>query len=160
MYRVHQNEVEVLLGHPGGPFFARKDRGSWTIPKGLTEGSESSFEAACREFREETGLEPEVLPPSEADFVTLGEITLRGGKKVEAWAFEGDCEPESLAGNTFEMEWPPRSGRRQSFPEIDRFAYFELAEAADFLSSAQRPFLERLAEVLLTRAASTTRTRR
>ena len=137
----------MLLGHPGGPFFRRKDHGAWTVPKGLLEGSEEELAGARREFEEETGLVVEAR-----DFIDLGEIALRSGKKVRAWAFEGDCDPTSLESNLFEIEWPPRSGRRQSFPEIDRFAFFDPEEAAERLHPAQTPFLERLLRSLLTRS--------
>lgn len=146
MYRVvpDRGYLEVLLGHPGGPYFRRRDLGAWGVPKGLIEAHEPALDAARREFLEETGLEPRALPASEADYLALGDVTLRSGKRVSAWAFRGTCEPDTLESNEFELEWPPRSGRRQRFPEIDRFAFFELAEAADRIAPAQRPLLTRL----------------
>lgn len=149
MYRVAGDEVEVLLGHPGGPYFARKDRGSWTVPKGLVDPQEPELEAARREFREETGLGADGLPSAGDDYLDLGEVRLAGGKRVRAWAFEGDCDPETLESNPFEIEWPPRSGRRAQFPEIDRYEFLALDLAADAIAPAQRPFLERLASALL-----------
>ncbi len=144
MYRQRAAGIEVLLGHPGGPFFSRRDDGCWSLPKGYVEDGESPFAGARREFAEETGLGTATLPTDEAATIDLGEASLAGGKRVRAWAFEGDCDPDALASNTFEVEWPPSSGRRQSFPEIDRFGFFDLAAAATKLGSGQQPFLERL----------------
>lgn len=142
MYR-RRDGLEVLLAHPGGPFFARRDEGAWTIPKGLVEAGEGALAAAVREFREEIGLDPGTGP-----FHPLGEVVQRGGKRVAAWAFEGDCpEPFTLTSNTFELEWPPRSGRRQRYPEIDRAAFFGADEARRRLIAAQGPFIDRLLEL-------------
>lgn len=142
LYRQSENVTEVLLGHPGGPYFARKDLGSWTIPKGLVEGSEVDLEAARREFEEETGLS------SEGPYLDLGEVRYRGGKRLRAWAFRGDCEPATLESNAFEIEWPPRSGRRQSFPELDRFEFFAIDEAFERIHPVQSSLLEALMKAL------------
>ena len=131
--------VEVLLAHPGGPLFARKDDGAWTIPKGLVEDGEDMLAAARREFEEETGFRA-----SSGSFVPLGEIRQKSGKRVHAWAFVGDADPSHLKSNPFEMEWPPRSGRRQSFPEIDRVEWFSVERARAKLLEAQVELLERL----------------
>jgi predicted NUDIX family NTP pyrophosphohydrolase len=134
----------VLLVHPGGPFFRRRDEGSWSVPKGLVEEGEADHEAARRELEEETGL---VLPDS-AQLGDLGEVRQKGGKVVRAFSVEADFDLERLDSNTFEIEWPPRSGRRRSFPEIDRAAYYDLETAAHKILPAQAPFLERLARTL------------
>jgi predicted NUDIX family NTP pyrophosphohydrolase len=135
--------IEVLLAHPGGPFFAKKDEGHWTIPKGEYFDSEDPLEAAQREFAEETGLN------AAGPFIDLGEITQKGGKRVRAWAFAGECDPATLASNMFELEWPPRSGLVQAFPEVDRCEFFTLAEAARKIKPAQAPLLEMLRCMLL-----------
>ncbi|MEU9990893.1 NUDIX domain-containing protein [Streptomyces sp. NPDC007971] len=132
---------EVLLGHMGGPFFAKKDAGAWTVPKGEYEPDESAWDAARREFREELGL---AVPDGEA--VALGEITQAGGKNVTAWAIEADLDPEAIEPGTFTMEWPPRSGRTQEFPELDRVAWFGLDRARTVIVKAQAAFLDRLAQ--------------
>jgi predicted NUDIX family NTP pyrophosphohydrolase len=129
---------EFLLVHPGGPFFARKDDGAWSIPKGLVDPGEDLLLAAQREFYEETGFSP-----SASDYAALGEVVQKGGKRVHAFAFEGDWDPGTLRSNTFTLEWPPRSGRTREFPEVDRAAFFLLAEARRKLLPAQLPFLER-----------------
>jgi predicted NUDIX family NTP pyrophosphohydrolase len=134
--------VEVLLAHPGGPFWRGKDEGAWTIPKGEYEPPEEPLAAARREFMEETGFE--AAPP----FVPLGEVVQKGGKRISAWAFAGDCDPAQLRCNTFEIEWPPRSGRRQSYPEVDRIEWFELGEARRRIIPAQRTLLDRLEQAL------------
>lgn len=138
MYRWIDGELEVLLVHPGGPFFAKKDVGAWTIPKGECGVDEDSFAAACREFLEETGIQP-VEP-----FIELSEIKQSGGKRVKAWAFEGNCDPTTIFSNTFEMEWPPRSGKRQTFPEIDRGEWFRLEDARIRLLASQVPLVDEL----------------
>jgi predicted NUDIX family NTP pyrophosphohydrolase len=140
--RAADGNVEVLLAHPGGPFWARKDAGAWTIPKGEHDSSEEALAAAKREFAEETGFAP--LEP----FLALGSLKQRSGKWISIWAFESDCDPAALVSNTFEMEWPPRSGRQSSFREIDRAGWFRLDEAALKLSKGQVPFLARLADAL------------
>jgi len=133
--------VEVLLGHMGGPYWARKDVGAWTIPKGEVEPGEEPLDVARREFREEIGSP---VPPG--DITDLGEIRQAGGKTVRAWAVEGDLAASAIVSNTFELEWPPKSGRMQSFPEIDRAAWFDLATAAERIVVGQRTFLDRIAE--------------
>jgi predicted NUDIX family NTP pyrophosphohydrolase len=139
MYRhAADGALQVLLAHPGGPFWQAKDDGAWTLPKGEYTDGEAPLAAAQREFGEETGFA--VTPP----FLPLGEVTQRSGKRITAWAFAGECEPGELRCNTFEMEWPPRSGRRQSYPEIDRVQWFSLAEARRKIIPAQRALLERL----------------
>lgn len=134
--------MEVLLAHPGGPFFARKDAGVWSVPKG-NEPGEDPIAVARREFAEETGHAPPAGP-----MLDLGEVRQRGGKLVRAWAAEGDLDPASARSNTFELEWPPRSGRIQVFPEVDRVAWFQLAEARERINPAQAAFLDRLAASL------------
>jgi predicted NUDIX family NTP pyrophosphohydrolase len=143
MYRrIAGGDIEVLLAHPGGPFWKSKDAGAWSIPKGEYEEPEEPMKAALREWTEETGFE--ALPP----FLPLGEIRQKNGKHVTAWAFEGSCHPSQLVSNTFEMEWPPKSGRMQSFPEIDRVQWFGLEEARERINPAQAAFVERLAKLL------------
>jgi predicted NUDIX family NTP pyrophosphohydrolase len=133
----------VLLVHPGGPFWARKDAGAWSVPKGEHGDDEDPRECARREFEEETGT---ALPPGE--LAELGAVRLKSGKRVAAWAAEGDLDPEGITSNTFEMEWPPRSGRMQAFPEVDRAGWFGLDEAREKLNPAQAPFLDRLGEII------------
>ena len=147
LYRVvddgAEGRIEVLLGHMGGPFWARKDAGAWTIPKGEYEPDEDPLSAARREFEEETGVS---LPAS--DFLDLGEVHQSGGKMVRAWAVEGDLDPSTLKSNTFEMEWPPKSGQMVTVPELDRFEWFDLDAASLKIIVAQREFLDRLARQL------------
>src|SRR6478672_8431626 len=138
MFRKRNDALEVLLAHPGGPFFKKKDDGAWTIPKGEPAVGEELIEAAIREFAEETGFAP--TPP----FRALSPIRQKGGKMVHAWAFEGDCDPGSIVCNTVSIEWPPRSGRTVSFPEIDRADFFDLATARLKMNTAQAPFLDEL----------------
>jgi predicted NUDIX family NTP pyrophosphohydrolase len=142
LYRRNGNGVEVLLGHPGGPFWRNKDLGSWSIPKGLIAEGEKPLAAARREFTEETGHRPR------GKSLPLGEAKQPGGKLVQAWAVEGDWDAASLKSNMFEMEWPPRSGRRHSFPELDRAEWFDLAEAQAKILKGQAIFLTRLLEKL------------
>ncbi len=136
MYR-HLAALEVLLVHPGGPFWKKRDAGIWTIPKGLVEGDEDLFYTACREFTEETGLTPH--PP----FLELPEIR-QSSKRVKAWAFAGDCDPTQVRSNTFTMEWPPKSGKLQAFPEVDRADWFTVERARHYLLKAQLPLLTSL----------------
>ena len=144
MYRTSESgKLELLLVHPGGPFFRNKDDGAWTIPKGELEADEEPLETARREFAEETGL-----PVPETGYACLGEVQQKGGKRVLAWAFPGNADPDSMASNTFEIEWPPRSGRKQSFPEIDRAAFFNAETARIKLNPAQSAFVDRLEEKL------------
>jgi predicted NUDIX family NTP pyrophosphohydrolase len=142
MYRRTSGVLQVLLAHPGGPFWRNKGDGAWTLPKGEYEAPEEALAAARREFAEETGF------PAPGPFLPLGEVKQKSGKRVAAWAFSGDCEPGTLCSNSFEMEWPPKSGRRQSFPEIDRVQWFTLAEARIKILPAQRDFLDRLEAAL------------
>jgi predicted NUDIX family NTP pyrophosphohydrolase len=141
-YRRRAGRVEVLLAHPGGPFWAKKDAGAWTVPKGEFGEDEEPLAAARREFAEETGIEAEGEP------IALTPVRQRGGKTVHAWAFEGDCDPAAIRSNTFTMEWPPRSGRQQAFPEIDRAAWFAIEEARGRILPAQQPLLDELARIL------------
>jgi predicted NUDIX family NTP pyrophosphohydrolase len=143
LWRRHGERVEVLLAHQGGPFWVTKDHGHWTVPKGEIEPGEERVDVARREFAEETG---HAVP--DGPLVELGQVTQKSGKVVLAWAVEGDLDPATAFSNTYEVEWPPRSGRMQTFPEIDRVEWFDLDEAARRLKAAQVPFLERLAAAL------------
>ena len=133
--------LEVLLVHPGGPFWAKKDLGAWSIPKGEYEDGDDPLASALREFEEETGTR---LDPS--DPVELGTVVQRGGKRVSAWAVQGDLDPHSIRSNTFVMEWPPRSGAQREFPEVDRAGWFSIDEARAKLVPAQAELLDRLLE--------------
>jgi predicted NUDIX family NTP pyrophosphohydrolase len=135
--------VEVLLAHPGGPFFTRRDEGYWTIPKGEVDPGEELLDVARREFEEETGH-----PAPRGNPIELGSIVQKGGKVVHAWALEGDLDPAMAESNTFEMTWPPGSGRRQSFPEIDRVEWFDPAEARRRVKETQIPLIDRLEATL------------
>jgi predicted NUDIX family NTP pyrophosphohydrolase len=146
LYRNRDGSTEFLLVHPGGPYWTKRDEGAWSIPKGGIEEDEDSRAAALRELDEELGsgrpeLDAETL-------IDLGSIRQRAGKVVDAWAAEGDFDPDSLDSNTFEMEWPPRSGREVEFPEVDRADWFDLDEARRKLLPAQGEFLDRLLEYL------------
>lgn len=143
MYRVTPaGDLEVLLVHPGGPFFAGKDAGVWTIPKGMPDEGEELL-ACASEFREETGFDPGAGP-----FVPLGEVKQKGGKTVHAWAFAGDCDPAKLVSNTFRCQWPPRSGKWETFPEVDRAEFFTIDAAREKINPAQAVFLDRLRELI------------
>lgn len=142
LYRRRDESIEVFLVHPGGPFWAKKDRGAWSIPKGEYEDDEDPLAAARREFKEETGF------PAPADAIALGEVKQAGGKIVTAWAAPGDCDPAKLVSNSCEIEWPPRSGRKMEIPEVDRGAWFPIEEAHDWIFTSQQPFLERLKQKL------------
>ena len=133
-----RDDVEVLLAHPGGPFWAKKDDGVWTIPKGLVDPGDDILAAARREFAEETNL------VAEGELIALAPVNQKSGKTVHAWAFEADFDLACFASNTFEIEWLPKSGRRQSFPEIDRIAYFALPIAVTKILAYQRPLLAEL----------------
>lgn len=146
LFRRCSGEAEVLLGHPGGPFWSRRDEGAWSVPKGLCEPGEELLAAARRELREETGLDLAGEP--DAAFLALGTVRLPSGKIVHAWALERECEAATLRSNEIEVEWPPRSGRRLRVPEIDRFEYFDAATARRKIAPAQLPFLDRLREAL------------
>ncbi|KUN16962.1 DNA mismatch repair protein MutT [Streptomyces antibioticus] len=142
LFRRTEAGVEVLLGHMGGPFFARRDAGAWTVPKGeYVPDEEPAWEAARREFEEELGL-----APPDGDAVPLGEVRQSGGKLVTVWAIEADLDPATVVPGTFRMEWPPKSGREQEFPELDRVAWFPVARAREVIVAAQATFLDRLAE--------------
>jgi predicted NUDIX family NTP pyrophosphohydrolase len=141
LYRVVGDAHEVLLVHPGGPFWARRDAGAWSIPKGEYEEGEDPRACALREFREETGSE---LPGG--NLIDLGSVKQKGGKLVSAWAADGDVDADAVSSNTFTMEWPPRSGRTAEFPEIDRAGWFGIGAAREKIVSAQAEFLDRLLE--------------
>jgi predicted NUDIX family NTP pyrophosphohydrolase len=142
-------EIEVLLAHPGGPFFTTRDEGHWSIPKGEPDDGETDLlEVAKREFAEEVGSAPPPAGPDGAPPLSLGTIVQKGGKLVHAWAIEGDLDPANAVSNTFDMEWPPRSGRHQLFPEIDRVTWFTPPEARVRLKPTQIPFVDRLIEAL------------
>jgi predicted NUDIX family NTP pyrophosphohydrolase len=138
MYRRRASQVEVLLIHPGGPFWARKDEGAWSIPKGEIDAGEEPFHAAAREFREETGF------TVSGDPIPLEPITQAGGKIVHAWVVEGDCDPATIKSNTFSMEWPTHSGQWKTFPEADRAGWFDPEQARIKILKSQRPLLEQL----------------
>ncbi|MFF0225279.1 NUDIX domain-containing protein [Streptomyces sp. NPDC004629] len=142
VFRHAEDGLEVLLGHMGGPFFARRDAGAWTVPKGEYGADESAWDAARREFQEELGL-----PPPDGAALPLGEVRQAGGKVVTAWAVEGDLDPADVVPGTFRMEWPPRSGRPREFPELDRVAWFGLDRAGQLIVRAQAAFLDRLAQL-------------
>lgn len=142
-YRRTNGRLEVLLAHNGGPFFAKRDDGWWTIPKGLVEEGEDRFETAKREFTEELSL-----PPPQGNYIDIGTITQRNYKQVYAWAVEIDLDPSQARSNTFELEWPPRSGTTQTFPEIDKVQWFTVAQARAKMTDTQLPFIDRLLENL------------
>jgi predicted NUDIX family NTP pyrophosphohydrolase len=138
MYRMHDGDIQVLLAHPGGPFFAHRDEGAWTIPKGEMEPNEQAMDAAVREFTEETGAQ------ATGPFIPLAPITQKSGKRVHAWAFQAEWDPATLESNTVLLEWPPRSGEYREYPEVDRAEFFTLPVAAHKINPAQRPLLEEL----------------
>ena len=138
MYRLQNNQLQVFLVHPGGPFWRSKDLGAWTIPKGQLNQGEQPLDAAVREFHEETGFTPC------GRYRSLGQVKQKSGKIVHAWAFRGDSDPRAVRSNSFELEWPPKSGRTQSFPEIDRAEFFGMQQARQKILPAQLPFLEAL----------------
>ena len=138
MYRRRGKGPELLLVHPGGPFWAHRDEGAWSIPKGLYEADEAPFEAARREFQEETGF------PVEGDFIDLGELRLPSGKRLHVWAVEGDLDADKIHSNAFPLEWPRGSGRIIQVPEVDRGAWFSSEEARRKISPGQRSFIDRL----------------
>jgi len=143
MFRKTGDGIEVVLAHPGGPFFKNKDEGAWTIPKGEAAPGEDLLSRARIEFEEELGVE------ATGEFTPLGWVIQKGGKTVHAWAVEGDLPKDfECKSNTFEIEWPPRSGKMQSFPEVDRAGFFSLAEAARKIKPAQRDFLDRLEQLI------------
>jgi len=138
LYRRRGGALEVFLVHPGGPFWAKKDLGAWSLPKGEFELGEGALAAARREFTEETGF------PIEGEFRALQPLRQPSGKTIFAWAVEGDCDPAELCSNLFEMEWPPKSGKRREFPEVDRAAWFPIDEARERIIAGQAPFLDQL----------------
>lgn len=140
MYRDSRGCLEVFLVHPGGPFWAKKDLSAWSIPKGEFTADEEPLEAARREFEEETGISV----PAGGTFVPLTPIRQSGGKVVSAWAVEGDCDPSQIRSNTFSVEWPPRSGKKQEFPEVDRAEWFPLEVAREKILKGQLPMLDEL----------------
>jgi predicted NUDIX family NTP pyrophosphohydrolase len=142
MYRVGARGLEVLLVHPGGPFWKNRDAGAWSIPKGEHDEAEEPLDAAKRELAEETGLR------LEGAFVALDPVRQKSGKLVRAWAVEGDCDPRAIRSNTFSMEWPPRSGRTAEFPEVDRAEWFAVDEARRRILPAQAPLLDQLESLL------------
>ena len=149
LFRRRDRGLEVLLGHPGGPVFAKRDEGHWSIPKGEPDAPDVDLLAvARREFAEEVGREAPAAQPDGAPPIALDTIVQKGGKVVHAWAIEGDIDPAAAVSNEFEMEWPPRSGRRQRFPEIDRVAWFDPDEARRRVKPTQIPFIDRLVEML------------
>jgi predicted NUDIX family NTP pyrophosphohydrolase len=142
VYRRREGALEVFLVHPGGPFWAKKDLGAWTVPKGEYLEGERPLDAAIREFREESGFD------LEGEFVELGTVTQASGKVVSAWACPGELDAEKLISNSCEVEWPPHSGRKITVPEVDRGGWFSLEEAKRRILAAQQPFLERLKRLL------------
>lgn len=142
MYRFRDGKLQVLLVHPGGPFWKNKDDGAWTIPKGEAASSEELLATALREFTEETGLVPR--PP----YTPLSPVRQRAGKLVHAWAFEGDCDPSAIRSNTFELEWPPHSGKLVEFPEVDRAEFFDLAAARIKINPSQAKLLDELERLI------------
>ncbi len=142
MYRVRGSALQVFLVHPGGPLWAKKDLGSWSLPKGLIEPGEDPLDAALREVREETGFE--VSGP----FIPLPPVKVRSGKIVRAWAVEYDCDPKQMRSSTFSMEWPPRSGKRQNFPEVDRAEWFGIEQARKKILEGQLPLIAEVENML------------
>ncbi|ARS38354.1 NUDIX hydrolase [Sphingobacteriaceae bacterium GW460-11-11-14-LB5] len=138
LFRRKNQQVEFFLVHPGGPFFAKKDLGFWTVPKGELNESEEALTAAIREFKEETGQD------IAGNFIELAPIIQKGGKKVLCWALEGDLDPSTIVSNTFEIEWPPRSGKRQSFAEVDKAEWFTYSKAITYINEKQIALLDEL----------------
>ena len=142
VYRTRKNALEVLIVHPGGPFWAKKDQGAWSLPKGEFEG-EDGIAAAKREFQEELGQTPPV-----GTYQELGTVKNKSGKVIHAWTVEGELDVRDIKSNTFSLEWPPKSGKEQEFPEVDKAGWFKLEVASQKLNGAQAAFIERLAEML------------
>ncbi len=143
MYRRHNGELEIMLVHPGGPFWVKKDLGSWSIPKGEYTNEEDPLEVAKREFQEETSFK------AEGEFMALTPIKQPGGKLITIWAFEGDCDASKIKSNTFTMEWPPRSGKQQEFPEVDRAGWFIISVAKEKIIKGQTGFIDELYQITL-----------
>lgn len=144
LYRVSDGQLEVFLVHPGGPFFRNKDKGWWTVPKGELQDNEDAFDAALREFKEETGYLPH------GDFKVLKPVMQKGGKVVQCWAVSGELDPLGITCNTFTLEWPPKSGKIVDFPEVDKARWFTLTEAREFMNERQCGFLDELSILLAT----------
>lgn len=144
MFRKRDSALQVFLVHPGGPFWKNKDAGSWSIPKGEYSEGDDPLDAATREFYEETGF------AAQGEFVPLGQVRQSSGKVITAWALEGDCLPAAIRSNTFSIEWPPRSGQRQEFPEVDRADWFSMEDARTRIVKGQLGFLDRLMERIAT----------
>jgi predicted NUDIX family NTP pyrophosphohydrolase len=142
MYRMHSGTLEIFLVHPGGPFWTKKDLGAWSIPKGEIDADESPLEAALREFEEETGV------PVSGHYIPLTPVRLKSRKVIRAWAVEGDIDPSKIRSNTFTMEWPPHSGKKQDFPEIDRASWFNIEDAKRKINQGQAGLLEELEDIL------------
>jgi predicted NUDIX family NTP pyrophosphohydrolase len=143
LYKRKDRGLMVFLVHPGGPFFAKKDEGAWSVPKGELDEGEDALSAAQREFKEETGCN------AEGQFIMLSPITQKGGKIVRAWAVEGDCDADAIRSNTFELEWPPKSGRMREFPEVDRAGWFTVDEAKGKINPAQAALVDELVKTLI-----------
>ncbi|NJD29014.1 MAG: NUDIX domain-containing protein [Chloroflexi bacterium] len=149
LYRRREGGLEVLLAHPGGPYWQRKDDGAWSIPKGIADGEEDLAAVAAREFAEETSFELAAVAREPAgEPLALGSATLKSGKVVHAWAVEGDLDAAAAHSNTCEIEWPPRSGRMITIPEVDRLEWFDMTEARRRIHPGQAPLLDRLAEIM------------
>jgi predicted NUDIX family NTP pyrophosphohydrolase len=142
LYRFRDDQLQVFLIHPGGPFFSKKDIGNWSVPKGEFNSDENPLDAAKREFMEETGQ------PIDGKFIELEPVIQKAGKKVYAWAVEGDIDHENIVSNLFEMEWPPRSGEKQNFPEVDKAGWFDIGTAKIKINSAQVGFIEELIGII------------
>lgn len=145
LYRYRTRTLQVFLVHPGGPFWSRRDAGAWSIPKGEYDSSEDPLTAALREWKEETGI---TLEADKSSFIALEPVKQKGGKTVYAWAREGDIDPAKIQSNTFEMEWPPRSGKKGSFPEVDKASWFDIPEARQKILEGQLPLIDALLKKL------------
>lgn len=154
MYRLRGDVAEVLLVHPGGPFFKNKDDGAWSIPKGIVEAGEDLLDTARREFQEEVGHK------ADGPFIELTPIRQKGGKIVHVWAFEGDCDPAAIVSNTFKLQWPPRSGKWQEFPEVDRAEFFDAETGKRKINVSQAALILELESILKSGSASVPETLR